>query len=259
MEKGVFVFCAVFITIFGMCAGSFLNVVIYRLPRGESILWGRSRCPACGHTLAWYDLIPVLSFVFLRGRCRNCGARISWVYPVVELLTGILFLLIFCRFGLTLALAKYLFLACVLVAAAFIDLQHYIIPDTLVLAGLAGCLVLGALARDVGVLSALSGAAACGGFLLLVALLSGGGMGGGDVKLAFVSGLFLGWPLAPLGLFLGICLGGALALTLLALHIKGRKDPLPFGPFISLGFLIALLWGDLILSAYFNFFWQRMG
>ncbi|MGB9792914.1 MAG: prepilin peptidase [Thermacetogeniaceae bacterium] len=255
MEKGAFVFCAIFMTIIGMCIGSFLNVVIYRLPREESILWERSRCPACGHILAWCDLVPLLSYAFLRGKCRSCGAKMSWMYPVVELFTGLLFLLLFCRFGLTLVLAKYLFLSAVLVAAAFIDLQHYIIPDSLVIAGLAGGVVLGALARDAGIISALAGAAACGGFLLLVALLSGGGMGGGDVKLAFVAGLFLGWPLAPLGLFLGICLGGVLAIILLALHIKGRKDPLPFGPFIALGFLIALLWGDLILRSYFNVLW----
>lgn len=256
MEKSVFVFCAVFITITGMCVGSFLNVVIYRLPKGESILWGRSHCPVCGHTLAWYDLIPVFSFAFLRGKCRSCGARISWVYPAVELLTGLLFLLLFCRFGLTLALVKYLFLAGILIAAAFIDLQHYIIPNFLVVAGLAGSVVFGVLARDVGVVSALAGAAACGGFLFLVALLSGGGMGGGDVKLAFVTGLYLGWPLAPLGLLLAICVGGVLAIVLLAFHIKGRKDPLPFGPFLALGFLIALLFGDLILGCYFNFLWR---
>ncbi len=254
MGKQAFVFNAVIITLLGMCIGSFLNVVIYRLPRGESILWGRSRCPACGHGLAWYDLLPVVSFILLRGRCRTCGARISWLYPGVELLTGLLFLVLFWRFGVTAALTKYLFLSAVLIAATFIDLQHYLIPDSLVITALVGGIVLGTATGDVGAISALVGAAASGGFLFLVAVLSGGGMGGGDIKLAFVTGLFLGWPLAQLGLFIGICLGGVLAVVLLAFRIKGRKDPIPFGPFIALGSIIALLWGNGIIGWYFRFF-----
>lgn len=254
MGKQAFVFNAVIITLLGMCIGSFLNVVIYRLPRGESILWGRSRCPACGHVLAWYDLLPVVSFILLRGRCRTCGARISWLYPGVELLTGLLFSVLFWRFGVTAALAKYLFLSAVLIAATFIDLQHYLIPNSLVITALLGGIVLGVAAGDVGAFSALVGAAATGGFLFLIAVLSGGGMGGGDIKLAFATGLFLGWPLAPLGLFIGICLGGLLAVVLLAFRIKGRKDPIPFGPFIALGSIIALLWGNGIIGWYFRFF-----
>jgi len=204
--------------------------------------------------LAWYDLLPLASFILLRGRCRTCGARISWLYPGVELLTGLLFLVLFWRFGVTVALAKYLFLSAVLITATFIDLQHYLIPDSLVITALLGGIVLGTAVADVSLVSALVGAAVTGGFLFLVAVLSGGGMGGGDIKLAFVTGLFLGWPLAPLGLFIGICLGGLLAVVLLAFRIKGRKDPIPFGPFIALGSIIALLWGNGIIGRYFHFF-----
>lgn len=244
----------VFSALLGLAVGSFLNVVIYRVPRREGVVSGRSRCPACGHALAWYDLVPVASYLLLRGRCRYCGARVSPRYPAVEVCTAAIFVLVFWRFGLSPALAKYLFLGGLLVAASFIDLEHYIIPDGLIVAGLAGGAVLGLAARDVGLWSALAGLAVGGGALLLVALISRGGMGGGDVKLAAVTGLFLGWPLGPLGLFLGVCLGGFVAAFLLLFKIRGRKEPVPFGPFIALGSLLAMAWGREILAWYFRGF-----
>ncbi|MEW6425811.1 MAG: prepilin peptidase [Bacillota bacterium] len=247
-------FFTVLAAVFGLFAGSFLNVLIYRLPRGEQLAGGRSRCPACGHALAWFDLVPVLSFLLLQGRCRHCLARISLRYPLVELLTGAVFATLFLRFGLTPALVKYLFLGAVLIAASFIDLEHYLIPDRLVLAGFLGGVVLGVLACDVGILSSLLGAAVSGGVLLLIAVFSRGGMGGGDIKLAAVTGLFLGWPLGPLGLFGGACLGGLAGILLLLFKLKGRKDPIPFGPFIALGSLLSLLWGREFLAWYFGHF-----
>lgn len=231
----------------GLCCGSFLNVVIYRIPRRESIIAGRSRCPACGVDLAWYDLVPLVSFLALRGRCRYCRAPISWRYPLVEFLTGALFLVIYLHYGLTPALLKYLFLAALLVAVSFIDLSQFIIPNSLVLAGLIYGLPIGLLVHDVSLWSMLLGALSTAGFLLVVALLSGGGMGQGDIKLGLVTGLFLGWPMGLAGLLLGACLGGFLGIILLAARIRGRKDPIPFGPFIALGALITMLWGAQIL------------
>lgn len=139
-------------------------------------------------------------------------------------------------------------------AVSFIDLEHYIIPNSLIITGLAGGLILNIAAKDVGVVSALIGILVTSGFLLLVALISKGGMGGGDIKLTVVTGLFLGWPLAPLGLFLGVCLGAILAIFLMLFGLKGRKDPLPFGPFIALGTLIAILYGNEILNWYLQYF-----
>ncbi|MDN5346864.1 MAG: leader peptidase (prepilin peptidase) / N-methyltransferase [Clostridia bacterium] len=239
-----------FFFLLGLFIGSFLNVVIYRLPRGETVVSGRSRCPACGRVLAWYDLFPVLSYLVLRGRCRYCGAQISPRYLIVELLTGAVFAALFYRLGPTPALAKYLFLGAVLIAAAFIDLEHYLIPDRLVLAGLAGAVILGFAARDLEIWSALAGFAAGAGFLSVVAVISKGGMGGGDVKLAAVAGLFLGWPLAALALFLAVVAGGLAAAVFLFLGIKGRKDPVPFAPFIAAGTLAAILWGAHIIDWY---------
>lgn len=247
-------FWLVIVFLLGVCTGSFLNVVIYRLPRRESIILDRSHCPSCGKQLPWYDLIPVLSYLLLLGRCRNCHSLISLRYPLVELLTGVIFVVLFFYFGATVVLLKYLFLCALLVAVSFIDLEHYIIPNSLVITGLIGGVILNIVARDVGVVSALIGMLVTSGVLLLVALASKGGMGGGDIKLAAVTGLFLGWPLAPLGIFLGACVGGLVAIFLLLFRVKGRKDPLPFGPFIALGTFFAILYGFDIINWYLQFF-----
>ncbi|NSW84211.1 MAG: prepilin peptidase [Syntrophothermus sp.] len=241
--------------VFGLFVGSFLNVVIYRLPRGESIAAPRSRCPFCRTQLTWRDLVPVFSYLVLGGRCRYCRRPISLRYPAIELLTAVVFAVLWCRFSSPPVFAKYAFFAGLLIAAGAIDAVHYIIPDKLVLAGLAGAVILGFAARDVGIWSALAGCAAGAGFLLLVVVISKGGMGGGDVKLAAVTGLFLGWPLGPLGIFLGACVGGLVAFFLLLFRIKGRKDPLPFGPFIALGSFLALLWGKVLIFWYLGRFW----
>ena len=244
------------IFLLGLCTGSFLNVVIYRLPRGESIAVDRSRCPSCGKQLSWFELIPVISYLLQFGKCRTCHSRISLQYPVVELLTGAVFAVLFLNFGATLTLVKYLFLCSLLIAISLIDLRYYIIPNSLVITGLVGGVLLNIAARDVGALSAIIGILATSGFLLLIALLSKGGMGGGDIKLAAVTGLFLGWPLAPFGLFLGAGAGGLLAIFLLLFKLRGRKDPLPFGPFISLGSFFAILYGFDIINWYLNYLWS---
>jgi leader peptidase (prepilin peptidase)/N-methyltransferase len=246
-----FVFGAIVVSVLGLCIGSFTNVVIYRLPRGESIVTGRSRCTLCGKMIAWYDLFPLLSYLLLRGRCRNCRTPIAWRYPLVEGLTAGLFLVLYLHFGLTVITIKYLFLAALLVAVFFIDLEHFIIPNSLVLTGVIFGIGISFFIPSVSWWSVLSGAVSCSGFLLLVSLISRGGMGLGDVKLAVVTGLFLGWPLGPVGLLIGICVGGLLGIVLLVTGIKGRKDPIPFGPFIALGTMIALLWGRQIIQLLF--------
>jgi len=241
------VFGAIVVSVLGFCIGSFLNVVIYRLPRGESIVTGRSHCPNCARVIAWYDLVPLLSYLVLGGRCRSCRVAISGRYPLVESLTGVLFLILYLHFGLRIVLVKSLFLTSLLVAVSFIDIDHFFIPNRLVLAGVVCGVVFSLFVPDVSLWSALLGAASTAGFLLLVALLSRGGMGMGDIKLGLVTGLFLGWPLGLTGLLIGVCLGGFLGIVLLASKIKSRKDLIPFGPFIALGTLIAMLWGAQIL------------
>jgi leader peptidase (prepilin peptidase)/N-methyltransferase len=167
--------------------------------------------------------------------------------------TAAIFFLIYLHFGNNfIVLLKYFCFSGLLIAAAFIDVEHYLIPDRLVLAGLVAGVFFTLLPGDLGVGGALLGAVVAGGFLFLVAVLSRGGLGGGDIKLGAVVGLFLGWPWGPLSIFLGCCFGGVAGLMLLVLRIKGRKDPLPLGPFIALGAIVSLLWGQQIIDWYFR-------
>ncbi|MEW6172704.1 MAG: prepilin peptidase [Bacillota bacterium] len=247
----------------GLLIGSFVNVVIYRLPRGESVVWPPSSCPNCGARLAWYDLVPVVSYLVLGGKCRRCGERISFRYPAVEVLTAALFVMVYAvlagqlksgafpagaRFGWV--LAKDLFFTAGLIAAAFIDVEHRIIPNRLVLGLLAGAAVLVPLAGDVRIEYAALGGLAGGGVLLLLAAVTRGGMGGGDVKFAAAAGLYLGWPLVMLGLFLGAVLGTIVGVALILAKKKTRKDFIPFGPYLAFGLLIAMLWGGEIIRLY---------
>lgn len=242
-----------FVFLAGLCIGSFLNVCICRLPAGGSIAYPPSNCPSCGHQLHTAELIPLLSYLFLRGRCRYCGGKISAQYPIVELATGILFLLAFFKYGLTLAALRTAVLFAVVTATTVIDLRYRIIPDRLNLAGF----ILGAAllfeSREVFTANAI-GFLAGGGILYLVAVVSRGGMGGGDIKLAAVMGLLLGWKYLLLALFLA-CAAGALVGSLLVLvKIKRMKEALPFGPYLALGSVIAALAGDRLIAWYLQLF-----
>ena len=237
----------------GLAVGSFLNVCIWRLPREESIIRPGSHCPVCSTALGARDLVPVLSWIFLRGKCRFCGAKISPRYPAVELLTGVLFVWCFLRFGLSPQLVSALVFSAFMVAITFIDLDHQIILDGM-LALLAVCgLGLQLWTGAVGFVSMLIGVLVGGGLLLVIAVVSGGGMGGGDVKFAAALGFWLGWPGILLGLFLGFVLGGVISLLLIATGLRGRKDFIPFGPFIAIGAWIVLLYEKKILDWYFGF------
>ena len=244
-----------YLTIFllGLLIGSFLNVCIWRLPREESVIRPGSHCPVCSTALRARDLVPLLSWLFLRGKCRYCGAPISIRYPVVELLTGVLFLWCSVHYGPTPSLAAALVFTTFQVAISFIDLDHQIILDGMLIV-LAVCgFGLQLWTGVLGWVSMLVGAGVGGGLLLLLAVLSRGGMGGGDVKFAAALGFWLGWPGTLLGLFLGFVLGGAISVLLLVTGLRGRKDFIPFGPFIAIGAWIALLYGKQILDWYFGF------
>lgn len=248
----------------GLVVGSFCNVCIHRLPQGESIVIPRSRCPNCRTSIKAHDNIPVLSFLLLRRQCRSCGHRISWQYPVVELLTGSLFALTIFRFGLSWHTGILWAFVAALVIVTFIDLEHQIVPDVITLPGIAVGLTWSILAallltNDHGAplsfspptpLDALLGMLVGGGILYLVAVLSRGGMGGGDIKLTAMVGALLGWRAALLTIFLGTLSGSVIALVLLASGKKSRKDPMPFGPFLALGAVLALFWGEELIAGY---------
>ena len=237
----------------GLAIGSFLNVCIWRLPREESIIRPGSHCPACSTVLGVRDLVPVLSWIFLRGKCRFCAARISPRYPAVELLTGGLFFLTYLHYGPSPAMIAAMVFSAFMVAITFIDLDHQIILDGMLALLAVSGLVLQLMTGAVGFWSMWLGALVGGGLLLVLAIISQGGMGGGDVKFAAALGFWLGWPGILLGLFIGFVAGGAISLLLLATGLRGRKDFIPFGPFIALGAWIALLYGKNILAWYFSF------
>lgn len=235
----------------GLCIGSFLNVVIVRWPEGRSIVSPPSACPRCGAAIAWHDNVPVVSFLILRGRCRRCRAPISWRYPAIEALTGGLFVLVYAVRGLGPDLVPALAFTAALVTITVIDFDHHLIPDVIslpgVVVGVAASLLTG---RPTWIESTLGVLAGAGPFLLIVLATAGRGMGVGDIKLGAMLGAFLGWKVALVALFLGVLTGGSLAVVLLALGRKGRKDAVPFGPFLALGGLLGLLWGDRLLAWY---------
>ncbi len=243
----------VFGVVLGLLIGSFLNVVVYRVPRRESIVSPGSHCPACDRPIRWYDNVPLVSWLVLRGRCRDCGAAISWRYPAVELGTGVLFALAAAVEGpeprLLLAWA---FLA-VLLAITMIDLEHYIIPDRIVLpstvVGLAAAIALEPARWWVFVVSALGAAL----FLFALALLWPGGMGMGDVKMALLMGAVLG-PSVIVAIFIAFLGGAVISLVLMGLHLKTRKDKIPFGPYLALGSALAFLWGPALLDTYLSLY-----
>lgn len=238
--------------VLGLIIGSFLNVCIYRMPKNESVVFPSSHCPHCRTKLASWDLVPLFSYLWLKGRCRYCQCPISWRYPVVELLTGLLFIALYAYFGLNLLLVKYLTLICLLMVISFIDLEYYLIPNRLILVISGAGVLLNFFTRELTISSIIWGVLAPAGILFLLAALSKGGMGGGDIKLAGAAGLFLGWPQSLLALFLACFLGGFFGLILLIFRLKKRKDPLPFAPFLSGGIIFTVFFGQALLKWYFS-------
>jgi len=244
--------------IFGAVVGSFLNVCIYRIPRNLSIITPSSRCPSCNIPIRPWDNIPIVSFILLGGKCRYCSAKISPRYPLVEALNAGMYVAVLWRYGLGWDFAVYCALNSALVVITFIDLDFQIIPDTITLSGIPMGLFAGSFflpdpflrATALGFTSSLVGLLAGGGLYYLVAVLSRGGMGGGDIKLMAMVGALMGWKAVLLTTFLGSLTGSVIGLFLMIFKGKGRKAKIPFGPFLALGTLITLFFGQEILIWY---------
>jgi leader peptidase (prepilin peptidase)/N-methyltransferase len=244
-----------FAGVMGALAGSFLNVVVHRLPRRESLVRPASHCPHCGVPVKPYDNIPILSFLLLRGRCRNCSGRISPRYPLVEALTAALCVGAVLSHKSAAGIALGVTLVLLVVPAALIDLEHRIIPNRLTAAGAILALALGTALDPAGEPERLLAATAAGGFLLLAAIAYPGGMGIGDVKLAGVMGLFLGRSVAA-ALVVALLSGALVGMVIIARKgaRAGRKTAVPFGPFLTFGALVAVFAGEELVSVYVNHF-----
>jgi len=262
-------FFNLFVFIFGLVIGSFLNCLIYRLETKGNFLKGRSFCPYCRHILALRDLFPVFSFLFLKGKCRYCKKKISFQYPLVELFTGFLFVLVFnfvfynqsFIFESILSFLFLIVISCFLVVIFVFDLKHYLIPDRVVYPAIVistiyivyyFLFVIGD--SDLLVKHSLSAFLAGLFFLLIVLVSRGRWMGIGDIKLAFLMGLVLGWPNILAALFLAFFIGAIIGLGLIFLRRKTLKSEIPFGPFLILGTFLALFWGGRMLDWYLNLF-----
>lgn len=235
----------------GLLIGSFLNVCIYRIPRDESISYPPSHCTNCTNRIKAYDLIPVISYIFLRGKCRYCGEKISIKYPLIEFFTGLIFVGLYYKYDISLDLVKYLILASYLIVIGLIDLNT---TDVYLKTTLSG-FIIGVLflilnlynGEPIGtyIIAAIIG----GGFITTIIILTGG-MGWGDAEICALCGIYLGIRLTILTLFLSVILGGIIGLLLILTKKKTRKDYIPFGPYITMGALISILWGEKIIAWY---------
>ncbi len=227
--------------------GSFFNVCIHRIPKGESIIYPPSHCPNCNMPLKFYDNIPIMSYIFLKGKCRYCGTRISPTYPIVEFLTGFLYFLSYMYFGknLWIFISSTVFIS-FLIIITFIDLRHMIIPDIVVYPAITIGLLISLFKGYEFLFDSVLGGIIGGFTIFLIIFLSRGGMGIGDIKLATMIGIFLGVNYIIMALILSFIIGGFIGIFLLLLKIKKRKDPIPFGPFLSIGAILSLFWGNII-------------
>ena len=239
-----------FAFIFGAVVGSFLNVCIFRLPAKISIIKPLSQCPHCQHPIRFYDNIPLISYAVLKGKCRDCGGKISWRYPLVELLTAVLSLFLFIKFGLTLNFLIHFIFVSVLIIIAFIDLDHQIIPDVLTLPGIPIFFLLAVfIVKDVPWLEALIGLLVGGGVLFGIAFVyelitKREGMGGGDIKLLAMIGGFLGWKSLIFILLFSSFSGAIIGIAVMIIKKQDMKYAVPFGPFLSAAAVAYLFWGD---------------
>ncbi len=246
--------------VFGSVIGSFLNVCIYRIPQNIAIARPRSYCPKCSNPIRALDNIPIISFVMLKGRCRNCDKKIRLQYPAVELLTALLTIAVVWKFDFTILTIFYLSLVYILITISFIDLEHMIIPDSLVFAAaLLGLMALIFNILPIGWMESAYGALLYGGGLALAGyagklIYKMETMGWGDVKLALVMGLCLGWKMSMISLLLAFLVAALFVVVGLAVGRLSRKQLIPFGPFLAMGAIMTLFWGEQLFNWYLHLF-----
>jgi len=244
-----------YIFIFGLCIGSFLNVCIYRLPDGTFLEALRSECPTCGETIRFYDNIPVVSYLVLKGRCRHCKTTISIRYPLVELITGLSAVAAYAKFGLTPEGLIYFAFIAALIVVIYIDIDHKIIPNSITLPGIPIGLLASFLLTSITVKESMVGIIAGGGSLLSVAwtyrlITKREGMGGGDIKLLAMIGAFIGWKGVIFTIYTASVAGTLVGLPVILFKNKNFRFKIPFGPFLSLGAILYIFFGEAVINWY---------
>ena len=241
------------VTIFwlGLSLGSFANVCIYRLPRKKSVVSPRSHCPSCTSSIRSFDNIPIMSYIILGGKCRECSSRISLIYPGIEFVTGALLIFGFFKFGISFDFLIYALVTPTLVIITAIDIKHQIIPDVITIPGIILGLAVGT--YTIGFFDSILGLFTGGGLFYLLAVISNGGMGGGDIKYIAAAGALLGWQKVLLIIFIGAFSGSIVGLFQIGIQKKSRKTLIPFGPFLSVGTLITLFYGNALIRLYLDY------
>lgn len=247
----------IWVFIFGLCIGSFLNVCIYRLPQSKSIVHPRSMCPQCGTLIRFYDNLPILSYLLLRGKCRHCKAPISFRYPVVEMLSGLFAVSIFLKYGTSLEAAIYYTFIATLLVITFIDIDHQIIPDMITLPGIPICFAASFALPQITYIESLLGILIGGGSLFAVAwlyhlLTKKEGMGGGDIKLLGMMGAIIGWKGVLFTIFVASAIGTVSGMLIMLKTRKSMKLAVPFGPFLAIGSIAYIFFGPQLMVWYIN-------
>lgn len=245
---------SIFVFVCGLIFGSFFNVCIFRIQKGESIAYPPSHCTSCNNELKWYDLVPVLSYVVLKGKCRYCKEKISLRYPAVELITGVLFYFIYLKYGINILTIKFIVLISLLIVIGMIDFDTTDVYSSTTITGMVAGVIfilIGMYFKTNVPIPFIIGGLLGGGIIAIIILITGG-MGWGDAEICLLCGLFLGWKLTVVMLMLSFVLGGIIGLALIALRIKSRKDYIPFGPFITLAAMIAVFFGQNMIDYYIS-------
>jgi leader peptidase (prepilin peptidase)/N-methyltransferase len=243
---------SMFVFVIGAIIGSFNNVVIYRLPRGKSVVTPGSQCQSCGKAIYPWDNIPLLSYLVLRGRCRFCSEHISLRYPAIELLTGLLFLFVYMKYNFSILFIIYSILINTFIIVSMIDYDFKIIPNIITIPGIMLGLLINIFVFPYDFHSFLIGALSGVAIFYIIAIISNGGMGGGDIKLIAMIGAFLGWKGVFFTIFSGAMFGSIVGILLILIGKKRRKDKVPFGPFLSFGATLYIFVGNSLINWYLN-------
>jgi leader peptidase (prepilin peptidase)/N-methyltransferase len=242
----------IFVFIVGIVIGSFLNVCISRIPENKSLLSLRNHCPKCKHKFNILEHISILGYIINNRKCRYCGERVSIQNPIVELLTAFIFLFLYNKFEFNISFFEYAILSSLLITMTFIDLERQEIPDKLIVFGLITSILFNIYDIKVNMINGIIGFILGGGSFLIIAMITHGAMGGGDIKLMAVLGLFLGWKFIIIVALISFILGAGASILLIAAKIKGTKDYIPFGPFIAVATITVIFYGQDILHMYIN-------